>query len=88
MKKLFIFFLVTITCQFCAINLFAPSVAINTDASTAHGSAILDIKSINKGMLPPRMTTAQRTANCHFCCGFLHLKKMPPSEVTLFISNI
>ena len=40
----------------------AQSVAINTDGSAANSSSILEIKSINKGLLIPRMTTAQRTA--------------------------
>ena len=39
----------------------AQSVAINTDGSVANASALLDIKSTTKGMLVPRMTTAQRT---------------------------
>jgi hypothetical protein len=43
-------------------NCFAQSVAINIDGSTATTSAILDIKSTAKGLLIPRMTTAQRTA--------------------------
>ena len=42
--------------------LHAQSVAINTDGTTAHASAILDIKSSTKGMLAPRMNSAQRTA--------------------------
>ncbi len=47
----------------CAFSsLFAQSVAINTDGSAAHASAILDVKSTTKGMLIPRMTTAQRNA--------------------------
>lgn len=37
-------------------------VAINTDNSEADASAILDVKSTEKGFLPPRMTTAQRDA--------------------------
>ena len=37
-------------------------VAINTDNTTANSSAMLDVKSTTKGMLIPRMTTAQRTA--------------------------
>ncbi|MEJ8820356.1 phage tail protein [Lacibacter sp. H407] len=41
---------------------FAQSAAINTDGSNADASAMLDVKSTNKGMLVPRMTTAQRTA--------------------------
>jgi hypothetical protein len=41
---------------------FAQSVAINTDGSTPHPSAILDVKSTTGGLLMPRMTTAQRNA--------------------------
>jgi hypothetical protein len=37
----------------------AGQVAINTDASAPHNSAMLDIKSNNKGFLPPRMTWPQ-----------------------------
>lgn len=40
----------------------AQSVSVNTDGSTADASSILDVKSSTKGMLVPRMTTAQRTA--------------------------
>lgn len=35
-------------------------VAITTDGSSADGSAMLDIKSTDKGFLPPRMLEAQR----------------------------
>ena len=45
-----------------SIQLFAQSVAINTDGAAANTSAILDIKSTAKGLLIPRMTTAQRNA--------------------------
>jgi len=37
-------------------------VAINTDGSSASGTAMLDVKSTTKGFLPPRMTQAQRNA--------------------------
>ncbi len=37
-------------------------VAINTDGSAANASAILDVKSNNRGMLIPRMTEGQRDA--------------------------
>jgi hypothetical protein len=40
----------------------SQSLSINTDGSTADASAMLDIKSTVKGLLIPRMTTAQRTA--------------------------
>lgn len=46
---------------FCALApAFSQSVAINTDGSVAHASAILDVKSTAKGLLAPRMTTIQR----------------------------
>ena len=38
----------------------AQNVAINSDASKADPNAIVDIKSTTKGLLIPRMTTAQR----------------------------
>ncbi len=48
---------------YSATNLvFSQSLSINTDGSTANASAMLDIKSTTKGLLIPRMTTAQRTA--------------------------
>jgi trimeric autotransporter adhesin len=43
-------------------NVFAQSLAINTDGSTASASALLDVKSTAKGILIPRMTSVQRTA--------------------------
>ena len=60
MKKQFFvvlgFFLTT------AIQSFSQSLSINTDGSTAHASAMLDVKSTAKGMLIPRMTTIQKNA--------------------------
>jgi hypothetical protein len=41
---------------------FAQSFSINTTGASADASAMLDVSSTNKGMLVPRMTTAQRTA--------------------------
>jgi hypothetical protein len=56
MKKLFIFL-------FLATGLSAWSqVAINTDGTNPDNSAMLDVKSTSRGMLVPRMTSAQRTA--------------------------
>ena len=37
-------------------------VGINNDGSNAHLSAMLDVKSTNKGFLVPRMTTSQRNS--------------------------
>ena len=59
MKKLFI--LLSASCLFSFAS-YCQSLGINTDGSAAHASAILDVKSDNKGFLPPRMTTAQRDA--------------------------
>jgi trimeric autotransporter adhesin len=39
---------------------FTQSLSINTDGSLANASALLDVKSISKGVLIPRMTAAQR----------------------------
>lgn len=58
MKQLF-YFLFTLSFFNAA---YSQNVAINTDGSIANNSAMLDIKSTTKGMLIPRMTTAQRTA--------------------------
>ncbi len=44
-----------------SLGLFAQ-VSINTDGSTPDGSAMLDVKSTDKGFLPPRMTEIQRDA--------------------------
>lgn len=49
----------------------AQNVAINTDGSNADASSILDVKSTTKGMLIPRMTTAQRTAIATPALGLL-----------------
>jgi len=42
--------------------IIAQGVAINSDGSNADGSAMLDIKSTNSGMLIPRMTETERDA--------------------------
>ena len=57
MKKLFILFSI-----FTTFATMAQSVGINADGSAANTSAMLDVKSTTKGLLPPRMTTAQRDA--------------------------
>ena len=51
--------------------LLSQSVAINTDGSSANASAILDVKSTTKGMLVPRVTTAQRTGIASPAAGLL-----------------
>ena len=46
-------------------------VAINTDGSNSHNSAMLDIKSNSKGILIPRMTAAQKNAITSPAAGLL-----------------
>ena len=45
---------------FFSLSLAQQGVAITTDGSSAHSSAILDIKSNSKGILIPRLTGAQK----------------------------
>lgn len=71
MKLMKIFMMKTITPYFVSSLLivialpaigFSQSFSINTDGSSAHNSAILDIKSTTKGLLIPRLTTVQKLA--------------------------
>lgn len=55
-------FLLLITMSAACTAGVAQSVAINNDGALPHTSAALDIKSTNKGLLTPRLTTAERTA--------------------------
>ena len=58
MKKLTILLTAVL---FTAISTMAQ-VAINTDGTNPNASAMLDIKATDAGLLPPRMTTAERNA--------------------------
>lgn len=60
MKK----FLVLLLCiiPLSGVLLFSQNVGINNDASQPHNSAMLDVKSTDKGILIPRMTLTQRNA--------------------------
>ncbi|MEI7725875.1 MAG: hypothetical protein WCK09_12270 [Bacteroidota bacterium] len=59
MKNLYKFFVML--GFFLAIPSFylIAQVGINADNSLPNASAMLDVKSVNKGLLPPRMTHAQ-----------------------------
>jgi hypothetical protein len=46
-------------------------VAINSNGSNPHSSAMLDVNSTNKGLLIPRISTAQRTAIASPAAGLL-----------------
>ncbi|RYF83660.1 MAG: hypothetical protein EOO03_15325, partial [Chitinophagaceae bacterium] len=68
MKKILTLLLATVCLsQF----LQAQSVAINTDGAQPHNSAALDIKSTAKGILIPRLTSAQRTGIATPAAGLL-----------------
>ena len=49
-------------CLFVANHSFAQGLSVNATGSAADTSAMLDVSSTSKGMLAPRMTTAQRNA--------------------------
>jgi hypothetical protein len=66
----FLFLFIALNCIVLQ-SAWCQSIAINTDGSTADASAILDVKSTIKGMLIPRMTTAQRTAIATPATGLL-----------------
>jgi hypothetical protein len=44
------------------LSIYAQGVGINDDSSNPDASAMLDVKSTTKGMLVPRMTSAERVA--------------------------
>lgn len=74
MKKYFLAFFVFIN---LAVGVRAQSVGINTDGSVPDPSAILDVKSTDKGVLVPRMTAAQRTAIANPARGLLIFQTEP-----------
>jgi hypothetical protein len=60
MKKFYKVFAV-FAAVFAATTIVQAQVAITTDGSAPHTSAMLEVKSTNKGLLIPRLTTVQRT---------------------------
>lgn len=57
----------------------AQSFSINTDGSAAHLSAILDVKSTDKGLLIPRMNKIQKNAIVSPATGLLIFQNNPDS---------
>ena len=57
-----ILLLILVFLMFSNQILFSQNVAINSTGNAPNSSAMLDVQSTTKGMLIPRMTTAQRTA--------------------------
>lgn len=60
-------------------SVFSQSLSINTDGSTADPSALLDVKSINKGILVPRMSKADRNAIAAPATGLMVFQNAPDS---------
>ncbi|TVR38406.1 MAG: hypothetical protein EA392_09920 [Cryomorphaceae bacterium] len=54
--------LLSISFALATAGAFAQNIGINETGANPHGSAILDVSSTSKGILVPRMTTAQRIA--------------------------
>ncbi|MBL0146117.1 MAG: hypothetical protein IPP48_10395 [Chitinophagaceae bacterium] len=61
------------------IIVFPQSLSINTDGSIANTSALLDVKSINKGVLIPRMSRTQRDAITSPATGMMIFQNAPDS---------
>ncbi|HBF87025.1 MAG TPA: hypothetical protein DDX39_00175 [Bacteroidales bacterium] len=69
LTKIFLVLLIA-NCSLTIVN--AQNIAItDDDAYSANSSAMLDVKSTTKGMLVPRLTTAQRTAVASPATGLL-----------------
>ncbi len=61
------------------VNSNAQSLAVNTDGSTAHTSALLDVKSTGRGLLIPRMSKAQKNSIATPATGLLIFQNAPDS---------
>ncbi len=70
MKSFLIFLITNIIFLFTILDMKAQ-VGINTDGSQPDNSAMLDVKSNNKGILIPRMTQAQRDAISNSADGLM-----------------
>ncbi|MEZ4965134.1 MAG: hypothetical protein R2791_07825 [Saprospiraceae bacterium] len=62
---------VLLFCSFFLAEQLSAQVAINQDNSAPDPSAMLDVKSSDKGMLVPRLSTAQRAAVANPATGLL-----------------
>lgn len=64
----------------------SQSLSINTDGSSANASALLDVKSTDKGVLIPRITRAQRDAISTPATGLL-VFQVAPDSIGLYYYN-
>ena len=74
--RLVIAILVAVTLQQTAVS---QSLSVNTDGSTAHPSAILDVKSTAKGLLVPRMSKTDKGLIPSPATGLLIFQDTPDS---------
>jgi hypothetical protein len=72
-------FFITCCLVILATSSHSQSLSINTDGSTAHASAILDVKSTAKGMLIPRMSKTEKNAIVLPATGLLVFQNAPDS---------
>ncbi|MEP1095876.1 MAG: tail fiber domain-containing protein [Cyclobacteriaceae bacterium] len=63
--------ILTVFTLMISFSVQAQNVGVNDDGSTPDASAMLDVKSTSKGMLIPRMTSAQRTGIASPATGLL-----------------
>ncbi len=87
MKNIFLFLVsILLSCS----SLFSQ-VAVNTDGTTPDNSAMLDVKSLNKGLLPPRMTHAQLNTIANPANGLLiyctNCSNTGTGALTMFING-
>jgi hypothetical protein len=59
------FLVITFTLMIAYNQTFAQGVAINSDNSAPDPSAMLDMKSLDKRLLVPRVNQAQRVSTAH-----------------------
>jgi uncharacterized protein (TIGR02145 family) len=62
-----------------SVSAVLGQVGINTDGTPPDGSAMLDVKSVAKGMLIPRMTASQRTGITSAATGLLVFQTDAPA---------
>ncbi len=85
MKNIKLFLLAIAITASCSLT---AQVAINTDGTSADGSAMLDVQSTNKGFLPPRMMAAERTAISSPAEGLLVYQTDGSKGYYYFISGV
>lgn len=87
MRTNFVKSALVVMCCFATAQVNAQSLSINTDGSTANNSALLDVKSNDKGVLIPRMSKAQKNAIPSPATGLLVFQNAPDSTGFYFYNG-